>query len=144
MQSTATLRHYRSTLGQPNACNGLGYWWPAPAAAHPAAARGGSAVGTHPYQFYCSWSAAERATARHEGVSSLEAQAVSEKQYVQLAREGATAVAFDVRRHPARVEKTVSLMRAARQNESLPVQQDLFIEGDVSNADSVKGAILTT
>jgi NAD(P)-dependent dehydrogenase (short-subunit alcohol dehydrogenase family) len=64
---------------------------------------------------------------------------------VQLAREGATVVAFDVRRAPREGGKDViSLMRAARQSESLPAQQDLFIEGDVSNVDSVQGAIVTT
>lgn len=64
---------------------------------------------------------------------------------VQLAREGATVIAFDVRRAPREGgEDVISLMRAARQSESLPVQQDLFIAGDVSDADSVQGAIVTT
>jgi len=64
---------------------------------------------------------------------------------VQLAREGATVVAFDVRRAPREGgEDVISLMRAARQSEGLSPQQDLFVEGDVSNAAAVAEAVATT
>lgn len=64
---------------------------------------------------------------------------------IQLAREGATVVAFDVRRAPREGgEDVMSLMQAARQSDGLSPQQDLFVEGDVSNATAVREAVATT
>jgi NAD(P)-dependent dehydrogenase (short-subunit alcohol dehydrogenase family) len=65
---------------------------------------------------------------------------------VQLAREGASVVAFDLRRTPREGgSDVISLMLEARQSEGLPTKpDDVFVEGDVADAAAVQQAVETT
>lgn len=64
---------------------------------------------------------------------------------VQLAREGASVVAFDLRRTPREGgSDVISLMLEARQSEGLPTKPDVFVEGDVADAAAVQQAVETT
>ena len=58
---------------------------------------------------------------------------------IQLAREGAHVVVFDMRVEPREGGDTVlALMKAAREVEGIAAQQDLFVEGDVSTSSDVQ------
>ena len=64
---------------------------------------------------------------------------------IQLAREGAHVVVFDMRIEPREGGDTVlAMMAAAREVEGIAAQQDVFVEGNVSSSSDVQKAMDAT